>query len=67
MTEETTIVVNIALATLDLRVADALMKKMLKALNFEELALINRARVSKTVSEVEISSEVFDEAQDNGK
>jgi uncharacterized membrane protein len=66
MVEETTIAVNIALATMDLRVADNLMKKMLKTLNFEELELIKGARVSKTVSEVEMSSDVFDEVKTDG-
>ena len=58
--EETTISINIELKTLNLNEADKVMKKMLKVLSYDELEGIKNARVSKTVAEVEISSNVFD-------
>ena len=48
----------------DLKVADAMMKRMLKALNKEELELIGDCKISKTMLEVSVNG---DEDPNHGK
>ena len=60
--EETKIAIKIELNTTNLEVADAIVRKMIKTLNAEELKMIGKFKVSKTIAEVEVSAEVFEEA-----
>lgn len=47
--------------------ADIVMRKMIKACDVEELRKIKSAKISKTISEVEITSELFKEGQKDGR
>lgn len=61
MEQEIRIKMELELNTEDLKVVDKLMKKMLSSLDVEELTLINDCKIIKTLAEMEISSNVFDE------
>ena len=54
--EEIQIEMKWKLKTTDLKVCDALMRKMLKSLNVEELDLIADCKLTKTLAEVTINA-----------
>lgn len=49
----------IEVKTTDLNKVDAMMKKMLRALSVEELDLLKTTKVTKTIAEVEMSTEDY--------
>lgn len=66
MADETTVSIEIKLNTESLVKADAMMRIMLNALELEHLELIKEAKVKKVISEIEMSSEAFQEGTRNG-
>ena len=65
--EETTININIELKNSTLHKADTMMKKLLKGCDIAELDNIKNARISKTISEIEMSSDIFEEISKDEK
>jgi len=63
---ETTVSINISMKDFDLKQADAMMRKMIKALSYEEIEAIKEAKVSKTMAEIEMSSNIFDSDEKGG-
>ena len=61
--EETNIKMTWQLKTEQLKVVDAMMKKMLRALTKDELELIGDCKITKTVCEVDIDAMAFGEKE----
>lgn len=58
------ITLNIELKETTLNEADTMMQKILKACNYEELDKIVSAKVTKTIAEVTVDSDIFEDKDD---
>ena len=58
------VTINIELKDTTLEQANTMMRKLLKACDYEELVNIKAAKISKTISEVSVGCDIFDKEED---